>query len=96
MTIIQELKIYLGHTMFEMQYLKQSGAVSDRLYRHFCFLWLWSAQRWDDRHERFYKRMGSDAYWRRIDRVKALCARIQSVELPPANRIPFRVGTLNP
>lgn len=96
MTITQELRIFLGHTMFEMQYLKQSGCVSDRLYRHFCTLWLWSAPRDNYKHDRFYKRMGSDAYWRRIDRVKALGERIRAVELPAPEHIPFRVGTLNP
>jgi len=96
MTILQELRIYLGHSLAEMENLKQTGRITDRLYGHYCFLWLWSAWRTDYRHERYYQRMGPEAYWRRIDRVKKIVKFIRSVELPPSDRIPFRVGSLNP
>ena len=72
MTITQELRLFLGYSLVQMAYLKQTGRVSDRLYRHYYHLWLWSAWRQDHRHGRFYKRMGSAAYWRRIDRVRRL------------------------
>lgn len=96
MTIIQELKVFLDHTLAEMEDLKQHGCITDRLYKHYCFLWLWSAPRWDHRHNRLFERMGRDAYWRRIDRVKALENRIRAVDLPAPQHIPFRVGALNP
>lgn len=96
MTITQELRLFLNYTPDQMRDLKQTGRVSDRLYRHYCFIWLWSAWRQDYRHERFYKRMGSAAYWRRIDRVRRLFLRIAEVPLPEADRIPFSVGCLNP
>lgn len=96
MTITQELRLFLGYSLDQMAYLKLTGRVSDRLYRHYCFLWLWSAWRQDHRHERFYKRMGSAAYWRRIDRVRRLFLRIAEIPLPEPDRIPFAVGCLNP
>ena len=96
MTILQELRIFLSYSLAQMQHLKQTGQITDRLYGHYCFLWLWSADRSDYRHERYYQRMGSEAYWRRIDRVKKIVDFIRSVELPPSDRIPFRVGSPNP
>lgn len=96
MTITQELRLFLDYTPDQMRDFKQTGRISDRLYGHYLFLWRWGA--WhpeNDAHERFYRRMGSAAYWRRIDRVKALIARIRAVPLPPADRIPFSVGCLN-
>ena len=95
MTPAQELKFFLDHTHGQMQALRQEGRISDRLYGHYNFLWLWSAYRCDHRHERYYARMGSDAYWRRIDRVKALVERIRQLPTPPPAQIPFALGTLN-
>lgn len=95
MTITQELRLFIGHNLSDMQDLKQQGRISDRLYGHYCFLWLWGAYRDDYRHDLFYKRMGRDAYWRRIERVKALIERIRAVPIPAPEHIPFAVGTLN-
>lgn len=96
MTIVQELQLFLDYTFDEMQTMKQWGCISDRLYGHWLFLWLWGAFRHDHRHERLYRHMGPDVYWRRIDRVKALIDRIRAVPVPPLERIPFRAGSLNP
>lgn len=96
MTITQELRLFLDYTPDEMRLFRQEGRISDRLYGHYCHLWLWSAWRADHRHDRFFERYGRAAYWRRIDRVKALVNRIRAVDLPPSDRIPFRVGCLNP
>jgi hypothetical protein len=96
-TIAQELSFFLGHSIRQMEDLKQRGCITDRLYRHYCWFWLWSAHRHDFRHEVLYNRLGSEFYWRRIDRVKALAAKIEALrsELDPKD-IPFRLGSLNP
>lgn len=97
LTIAQELSFFLGHSIRQMEDLKQRGCITDRLYGHYCWFWLWSADRCDFRHEVLYNRLGSEFYWRRIDRVKALATKIKALrsELDPKD-IPFRLGTLNP
>ena len=64
------------YSLLEVQHLKQCGEISDKIYKHYCFLWLWSAWRHDYRHSRIYENMGSEFYWKRIDKVKAMVARI--------------------
>ena len=96
LSISEELSFFLGHSIHEMQTLKQQGCITDRLYKHYCFLWLWSAFRIDFRHERLYSK-GAELYWRRIQRVKTLAEKIKSLkpDLNPRD-IPFRIGSLNP
>ena len=95
LTITQELKFFLGHSLEQMEHLKQQGIVSDRLFGHYTFFWLWGEVREDYRHFRFYKKMGSDAYWRRIERVKNLIEKINNVPVPSPEHVPFRLGSLN-
>ena len=96
LTPAQEIKFFLDHTMSQMQDLKQRGFVSDKLYGHYCFLWLWGAPHsYEYRHQSFYRRMGADAYWRRIDRVKAVIDRIRSLQARVPERIPFKLGRIN-
>jgi hypothetical protein len=61
----------------EVVYQKQLNNVTDKVYGHYMFLWLWSADRSDFRHERFYKKYGAERYWRRIDRVLAYATAIR-------------------
>lgn len=95
LSVSQELSFFLGHSIHEMQDLKQRGCISDRLYGHYCFIWLWSTSKDDFRHDRLYAK-GSERYWRRIQRVKSLREKIKALrtELNPRD-IPFRVGSLN-
>jgi hypothetical protein len=53
----------------QVVYQKQLNNVTDKVYGHYMFLWLWSADRSDYRHDVFYKKYGAERYWRRIDRV---------------------------
>lgn len=96
MTITQELKLFLGSTPEEMEYFLSEGRISHRLYRHWKFLWEWSAPRFSRKHDVFYEKFGSVKYWRKIDKVKNLIESIRLVELPSPEHIPFRVGSLNP
>lgn len=96
MTITQELRLFLDYTPDQMRTFKQEGRISDRLYGHYLFLWTWGAWHPDNEtHDRFFERHGRVAYWRRIDRVKALIERIRAVPIPAPEHIPFAVGTLN-
>lgn len=96
LSVSQELSFFLGHSMDEMQDLKQKGCITDRLYRHYCWMWLWSAYRHDLRHESLWNKRGGQFYWRRINRVQRLVKKIRAfrMELNPRD-IPFRVGSLN-
>lgn len=97
LSISEELSFFLGYSIREMEDLKQRGCITDRLYRHYCWLWLWSAWRQDYRHDRLYDKRGSEFYWRRIDRVKALVDRINLMKLDlDRSQIPYRLGSLNP
>jgi hypothetical protein len=95
MTITQELRLFLGYSLNEMRDFKQTGRITDRLYRHYLTLWRWGQWRDCHIHQRYYDRMGPAVYWRRIDRIKALIERIRAVEMPPSDRIPFAVGSIN-
>lgn len=91
-----ELSYFLDHSLAQMESLKQWGHVSDRIYRHYCFLWLWSAQRHDYRHEEFYRKFGAKRYWRRIDRIKTLVERIRPLKTYVHYKdVPFALGRLN-
>jgi len=91
-----ELSYFLDHSLAEMEDLKQWGRVSDRIYRHYCFLWLWSAWRQDYRHDQFYRKFGYLRYWKRIERVKAVVERIRPLRVQvPSEHVPFSLGTLN-
>lgn len=91
-----ELSYFLDHSLAQMESLKQWGHVSDKVYGHYCFLWLWSAQRHDYRHEEFYRKFGPERYWRRIDRVKALVERIRPLKTHVHYKdVPFALGRLN-
>lgn len=91
-----ELSYFLDHSLAQMESLKQCGYVSDRVYGHYCFLWLWSAPRHDCRHEEFYHKFGPERYWRRIERVKALVERIRPLKTHIHYKdVPFALGRLN-
>ncbi len=95
-SVSTELSFFVGHSMIEMESLKQSGLISDRLYRHYCFLWLWSAWRTDYRHDVFYKKFGAIRYSRRIERVNAILQRIKPLrEQVAPETVPFALGVLN-
>ncbi len=91
-----ELSYFVGHSPSQMENLKQSGLVSDRLYRHYLVLWLWSSHRQDWRHEQFYRKFGPDRYWRRIEKIKALVEKIAGLKACIDYRhAPLHIGTLN-
>lgn len=97
LSISEELSFFLEHSIREMEDLKQRGLITDRLYGHYCWLWLWSAWRADPRHESLYDRLGSQFYWRRIERVKALVNKIRALRQSfDPTRVPFALGRLNP
>jgi len=52
-----------------------------RAKRFYIRLWTWGAVRYSGRaseeQEQFYKRMGKDAFFRRIDRTQAIISKIQ-------------------
>lgn len=79
-----------------MEGLRQNGHISDKIYGHYCFLWLWGTPRCDSRHRKFYNRFGAKRYCRRIDRIKALIEKIRllRVGVNPEN-VPFAIGSLN-
>ena len=96
-TIAQELSFFLGHSIRQMEDLKQRGCITDRLYRHYCWFWLWSAHRHDFRHETLYNRLGGKFYWRRINRVRRLVEKIGAFRMEfDMKDVPFGLGTLNP
>lgn len=96
LTLAQELSYFLGYSLQEMMDLKQQGRISDRLYGKYILLWRWSAIRYeDDAQTRFYNRMGSDAYWRRIDRGIALLARLRALPKLDPRDVPFALGVLH-
>jgi hypothetical protein len=91
-----ELSYFLDHSLAQMESLKQWGHISDRVYGHYCFLWLWSAPRHDYRHEEFCGKFGAERYWRRIDRIKALVEKIRPLRTYVACKdVPFALGRLN-
>jgi hypothetical protein len=95
LTPAQELSYFLDYSMTQMEDMKQTGYVSNRLYKHYCFLWLWgSGIRTSIRHERFYRVMGSDAYWRRIERVRRIIDCTRSLDKPAPEHVPFALGRL--
>ena len=96
LSISEELSFFLKYSIREMEDLKQRGCITDRLYKHYCFLWLWSAFRIDFRHERLYSK-SAELYWRRIQRVQALVGKIRALGLNLNTKVvPYRVGSLNP
>src|SRR5215468_7488886 len=64
------------------------GSISQRTFDWFCFFYDWAAPRYSGsasfKQERFYNRCGEEAYWRRIERVKALLERVRNGEVEPA------------
>ena len=97
LSISEELSFFLKYSIREMEDLKQRGCITDRLYRHYCWLWLWSAHRHDFRHETLYNKRGGEFYWRRINRVQALVRKIRALGLNLDTKfVPYQVGRLNP
>ena len=56
---------------------------------------MWSAPRYNWKHDVFYKKFGSVKYWNKIDKVNNLIEKIRLVEMPAPEHIPFAVGSLN-
>ena len=63
-------------------YLQQSvrareGALSEYEWRWYCFWWTWTAVRFSSpRQDRAWAKLGSERFYRRIERVKAWRARL--------------------
>ena len=97
LSISEELSFFLGYSIREMEDLKQRGCITDRLYRHYCWLWLWSAWRQDFRHETLWDKRGGVFYWRRINRVQRLVKKIRAFRMNfDMKNVPYRLGSLNP
>lgn len=45
---------------------------TEKARKHFIFLWRWGSTRESVRHDRFYRVMGAEAYFRRIKRVRRI------------------------
>ena len=97
LSISEELSFFLNHSIREMEDLKQQGYITDRIYRHYCWLWLWSAHRHDFRHETLWNKRGGEFYWRRINRVQRLVKKIRAFRINfDMKDVPYRLGSLNP
>ena len=74
-----EVRNNIDLSLNEIVEKKQRGLLSEKAYSHLFYLWTWSAFRASSfLHDRFYKRMGSEAYWRRIDRAKKIVEQIKN------------------
>ena len=55
------------------------GRVTEKQWKAYKFFWIWTAPRFshlmnaDRKHDRAFKKLGRDAYYRRIERAKELC-----------------------
>lgn len=80
MTLAQMLRSGTNIVWAE-RYLHE-GRITPRTFDRFLFIANWAAARFSGvagvRQEGFYQRFGSDAYWRRIERVRNLHDRIVS------------------
>ena len=69
---LQQL-LYGGITLNEAEWYWRQGVISQATYDRYVFLWRWSACRHGAEHgaahDRAYRKLGSELYWRRIDRV---------------------------
>ena len=71
-------------------YLQQSvrareGALSEYEWRWYCFWWTWTAVRFSSpRQDRAWAKLGSERFYRRIERVKAWRARLLDGGIPHA------------
>lgn len=95
-TVPFEVSFFLDHSLSQAQDLRQRGVISDRVYGHYCFLWLWSAPRFDYRHEEFYRKFGKERYWRRISRVKTLVEELKKLNaFVDYKVVPLAIGRLS-
>ena len=71
-------------------YLEQSlraneGALSEHEWRWYCFWWTWTAVRFSSpRQNRAWRKLGSERFYRRIERVKAWRTRLLEGGIPHA------------
>lgn len=68
------------------EYLHRQGRLTDEAWRRYRFFWTWSAPRDGGAagraHDRAFHRLGSAAYWRRIERGAAMARRyLESLSL---------------
>lgn len=61
----------------------QRGLTSQRAYDWYVLLWKWSTHRSLYEQGYYYKKRGSAAYWRRINRCRAFISANSSIQLPP-------------
>lgn len=63
-------------------YHYRTGIVSEDVWRWYVFFWTWTCGRYGGaaglRQDRAFKALGSDIYFRRIERVRALWTRLRS------------------
>jgi len=52
--------------------LVENERFTEKARKHFLFLWRWGSTRNMVRHNKFYRVMGADAYFRRIKRVRLI------------------------
>lgn len=50
-----------------------AGWISARTFRRYKLEWRWTAFRHTLEHERCYKTLGRERFWRRIDRARVRC-----------------------
>lgn len=70
-------------TLSDMEIKLRMGLCSQRAYDWYVFFWTWSAPRFGVySHERFYKKRGDTAYWRRLNRVRKFITARSRLVLP--------------
>ena len=70
--------ILLNKTLAEMEQLRDRALITERTFNRYYALWLWSACRESNKHDKFYAQKGKEAYWQRIDANVAMIKRIKT------------------
>lgn len=78
MTVVELLKAGTSYN-WAVRYLHE-GRITQKTFEHFCLFWDWCAPRFSGsaaiRQERYYNKMGKDAYYRRMERVRRIHDRL--------------------
>ena len=57
----------------EARMMYMQGTIDTKTWRVYCLFWDWGCFRWSsDKQDRAWKKLGKDAYYRRIERVKKI------------------------
>ncbi len=68
---------FLSYSLAEVEAFYRQCRISDRDYLTFRAIWTWSSPKLggpaEIKHEQFWRRFGAEAYYRRINKVRAAC-----------------------